>query len=132
MRLPGLVIAFLTLLISVLLLSFWLHLLWQDYANIERGSDMLFTSYYVNFLLAAGIFLLLYGLREKYKNQIGFLYMGGSLIKFLVFFIVFYPEYRTDGIVTRSEFGAFFIPYLICLIFETAYASKILLSSPKE
>lgn len=132
MRAANLVIAYLAILITLLLLSLWLHLLWQQSVNREQGSDMLFLSYFVNFLLATGIFLTLFGLRRRYKNHIGFLYMGGSLLKFLVFFLVFYPVYREDGIVTKSEFGAFFIPYLICLVMETVFTAKILLREPKD
>jgi hypothetical protein len=131
MRDSRLVLGFLAFLITALLISLWLHLLWQEHMKWVQGKDMLFLSYFLNFLLATGIFLLLYSLRKKYKNQIGFMYMGGSLFKFLVFFLIFYPEYRADGVVTRSEFGAFFIPYLICLIFETVFTAKILLRDPK-
>jgi len=87
---------------------------------------MLLLSYVLNFILALAIFLSLYTLRKRFKNQIGFLYMGGSLLKFLIFFLVFYPGFRADGIVTKSEFAAFFIPYLLCLILETVYTAKML------
>jgi len=126
MKIPRLVISFLAVLTSMLLISLVLHLQIQEYLNIEKWADMLMLSYGVNFLLATVILLILYLLRNKYKNQIGFLYMGGSLLKFLVFFIVFYPAYRADGIVTKSEFAAFFVPYLLCLILETVYTAKIL------
>ena len=132
MRAANLVIAYLAILISTLLLSLWLHLLWQQYMNKEQGSDLIYLSYLVNFLLATAIFLALFGLRRRYKNHIGFLYMGGSLLKFLVFFLLFYPAYRADGIVSKSEFGAFFIPYLICLVMETVFTAKILLREPKD
>ncbi len=127
----SLLFRFLLIIVPVLGISLWLHLLWQESTALPRGSDMIYLSYMVNFLLAAGIFVFLYGLRKKYKNQIGFMYMGGSLLKFMVFFIVFYPDYRADGMVTRSEFGAFFVPYLLCLILETVFTAKILLREPK-
>ena len=131
MRSHSLLFRFLLITLPVLGISLWLHLLWQESAALPRGSDLIYLSYTVNFLLAAGIFVLLYGLRKKYKDQIGFMYMGGSLFKFIVFFIVFYPDYRADGMVTRSEFGAFFLPYLLCLILETVFTAKILLREPK-
>ncbi|GGD49605.1 DUF6168 family protein [Muriicola marianensis] len=132
MRTPGLVSSYLISLIVALLISLWLHLLWQNYVGLERGSDMLYLSYSVNFLLATGIFVLLFLLRKRYKHQIGFIYMGGSLLKFLVFFLLFYPGYREDAMVTRSEFGAFFVPYLLCLLFETVFTAKILLTKPED
>jgi hypothetical protein len=127
----GLALRFLLIALPVLGLSLWFHLLWQDSARIPRGSDMIYLSYIINFLLAAGIFYFLYGMRKKYKNQLGFMYMGGSLFKFIVFFVIFYPDYRADGMVTRSEFGTFFIPYLLCLILETVFTAKMLLREPK-
>jgi len=126
MKFPKLVVTFFILLISLLALALWVHLQFRQYVGLEKWSDMLLLSYLLNFLLAAVIFLALFGLRRKYKNQIGFLYMGGSLLKFLVFFIVFYPAYLDDGLMKKSEFAAFFIPYIFCLILETVYTAKIL------
>jgi hypothetical protein len=45
--------------------------------------------------------------------------MGGSFVKFLFFFIFLYPYYKLDGGLDSLEFAAFFVPYLISLIFET-------------
>lgn len=126
MALPRLVtsyVLFLTISLGILLL---IHLQVQSYLNIPKWSDMLLLSYVLNFILALVIFLTLFALRIKLKNQIGFLYMGGSMLKFLIFFLVFYPGYRADGIVSTSEFAAFFIPYLLCLILETVYTAKML------
>ncbi len=89
-------------------------------------NDLILLSYLVNFLLALGIFLGLYFLREKVKNALGFLFMAGSLLKFLVFFLIFYPTYKADGNMQSSEFAAFFAPYLIALVLETLFASKML------
>lgn len=83
-------------------------------------------SYTINFLLATLIFSGLYIARKKLKNALGFLFMGGSLLKFLVFFLVFYPTYRADGEIEGIEFAAFFIPYTIALVLETFFASKML------
>lgn len=89
-------------------------------------NDMLVASYGINFVLAVGIFIGLYYARKKLKNALGFLFMGGSLIKFVVFFLVFYPVYRADGEIQRTEFAAFFVPYLTALVLETYFASKML------
>jgi F0F1-type ATP synthase assembly protein I len=114
------------LLLGSLGILFLIHLQAQLYLNIPSGSDMLLLSYVLNFILALAIFIGLFALRNRLKNQIGFLYMGGSMLKFLVFFLVFYPGYRADGIVSKSEFAAFFVPYLLCLILETVYTAKML------
>ena len=63
---------------------------------------------------------------NELKTQLGFLFMVGSALKFAVFFIVFQPIYKQDGEVSSLEFLAFFIPYTLCLIFETFSLSKLL------
>ena len=50
--------------------------------------------------------------------------MAGSGLKFVVFFILFYPEYQRDGTMQTSEFTAFFVPYALCLVIEVFYLSK--------
>ena len=59
-------------------------------------------------------------------SNLGFIFMTGSLIKFGIFFIVFYPGYKTDGDIQTLEFTSFFTPYAICLIIETYFLVKLL------
>ena len=88
--------------------------------------NMILLSYATNFILAAGIYISLFLLRKKLKDQIGFLFMAGSLLKFVVFFLVFYPVYREDGQMDKLEFAAFFIPYALGLVIETIFTAKML------
>nr|WP_299171125.1 DUF6168 family protein [uncultured Allomuricauda sp.] len=117
---------FLVLLIVLLLISFGLHILILSNKGLPIFDNLIIRSYVVNGLLAAIIFTLLYKFRQKLKNQIGFLFMGGSLLKFLFFFLLFYPTYKSDGDMSGLEFGAFFIPYAVALFLETFYTSKML------
>ncbi len=117
---------FLALLIVLLLISFGLHILVLSQMEEPIFDNLIVRSYVVNGLLAAIIFMLLYKFREKLKNQIGFLFMGGSLLKFLFFFLLFYPTYKADGDMSGFEFGAFFIPYAVALFLETFYTSRML------
>ena len=89
-------------------------------------NNLIVLSYLVNGILAAVIFFLLYRFREKLKNQIGFLFMGGSLLKFVFFFLLFYPVYKSDGDMSGLEFAAFFVPYAVSLFLETFFTSKML------
>ena len=74
---------FIALLLLFLLLSFGAHLGILSLMNLPLFGNLIVLSYVVNAILAAVIFLLLYKFREKLKNQIGFLFMGGSLLKFV-------------------------------------------------
>lgn len=117
---------FLITLSLTLIFGFGLHVLVLEYLGEPLFGNMLVPSYAVNFVLAAVIFIALYMLRQRLKNALGFLFMAGSLLKFVVFFLLFYPTFKADGVMHRLEFAAFFVPYLIALVLETFFASKML------
>ena len=120
------IVQFLILLIFSLGLVFVIHITVLNYKELPRFDNLIVLSYVVNSILAATIFVALYIFRGKLKNQIGFLFMGGSFLKFIFFFILFYPAYKVDGEMSRLEFAAFFIPYGISLIIETVFTAKML------
>jgi hypothetical protein len=120
------IVQFLVLLVVSLGLVFALHITVLDYKGLPRFSDLIVLSYVVNGILAAIIFVVLYIFRATLKNQIGFLFMGGSFLKFIFFFLLFYPVYKADGEMSRLEFAAFFIPYGISLLIETVFTAKML------
>lgn len=128
-RLP---VRFALVLLACLSTAFAFHLLILQLLGKPLLNNLILPSYTLNFLLALGIFYALYFLRKRLSNAIGFLFMGGSLLKFVVFFIVFYPSYRSDGKMQGIEFAAFFVPYVIALILETYFASKMLKNLEKK
>ena len=111
-------------LVSILSAAFILHILVLYLLGLPLFNDMIIQSYVINLALAIVIFGFLYKMKDKYGNQLGFLFLGGSFLKFIVFFIVFYPFYTSDGDVSSLEFAAFFIPYALCLILETVSLVK--------
>lgn len=120
------IIQFLLVLISSLGLLFFIHTTFLNTLGVSKNGDLIVLSYLVNGVLAALIYVLLFIFRYKLKNQIGFLFMGGSFIKFIIFFIVFHPVYKEDGEMSTLEFAAFFVPYAISLIIETIFMMKML------
>lgn len=106
----------LTIILSV---TFCIHLAVLHFSDLPLFNDMILPAYLINLVLAIGIFGFLYKMKDKYGSQLGFLFLGGSFLKFIIFFIVFYPFYKLDEEVSSLEFSAFFIPYLLCLIIET-------------
>jgi len=108
----------------VILFVLGAHLFLLKNAALPLFADKILEAYSVNTILTIAIVFFLYRLREKYRNQIGFLFLGSSFIKFAVFFIVFYGAYKANGSIETLEFLAFFTPYSICLIFETFFLSK--------
>ena len=109
---------------SLLAVVFCFHIGVLKMLKLPLFDDKIILSYIVNTALVITIFGVLYLLREKYKAQLGFVFLIGSFLKFAVFFIIFYPIYKHDGQITKLEFAAFFIPYALGLIIETFSLTK--------
>jgi len=109
-----------------LAIVFCAHISILYYLNFPLYENKIILSYVLNFILGITIYILLYKLRIKYLDILGFIYMGGSLLKFAVFFIFFNSTYKEDGNVNSLEAASFLIPYCICLFFETFYLIKLL------
>ncbi|MDP2686936.1 MAG: DUF6168 family protein [Aequorivita sp.] len=115
---------FLTVLLLVLTVIFAAHLFILQNMELPIFADRIVLSYLLNYGLAASILIIIQSKFNKKSSHTGFIFLGGSGLKFLVFFLVFYPFYREDGTMSTSEFAAFFVPYATCLILEVAFLSK--------
>jgi|GEM_PF-364017 hypothetical protein len=115
-------VAVLTIILSIVfLLQTFL------YENVDVMYEYkFFLAYIVNFLLAIFIFIVLILLQKKHTHLLGFVYLGGSLVKFTFFFIFFYPGYKWDGHMDRMEALTFLIPYFTCLFYETFHVVRLL------
>ncbi|WP_204344447.1 DUF6168 family protein [Psychroserpens algicola] len=111
-------------LILILAIAFGIHLLALYYLQHPLFENKIVLAYVVNAVLAISIYGFLLKMKEKYKEQLGFLFLAGSIFKFVVFFILFYGAYKADGTISKLEFAAFFIPYLLCLVIETSSLAK--------
>ena len=118
------ILKFSSFLVAILSVIFALHILVLYMLELSLFADRIVTSYFVNLILAVIIYAVMLLLKEKYLNQLGFIFMFGSFFKFIVFFIVLYPFYKADGMITKTEFTSFFIPYVVCLIIEISSLSK--------
>tara|TARA_R110002049_G_scaffold307520_2_gene508248 strand:- start:3231 stop:3617 length:387 start_codon:yes stop_codon:yes gene_type:complete len=110
--------------VCVLTLIFAIHLAVLNGLKLPLFENRLVLSYGVNLVLIIIIFGMLYLLKEKYKSQLGFLFLVGSFLKFAVFFVLFYPFYKLDATITKLEFTAFFVPYVVGLVLESVSLSK--------
>lgn len=111
-------------LLVILSIAFGLHVLILNALDLPLFDNKIVLAYIVNAILAILIYGFLLKMKEKHPNQIGFLFIAGSLLKFALFFIVFYGSYKADGSMSKLEFAAFFVPYLLCLILETLSLAK--------
>lgn len=110
--------------IAHLAVAFCVHIAVLSILNFALFENRILLSYILNLSLIISIFGVLYLFKEKYKSQLGFFFLAGSLLKFAVFFILFYPFYKQDGIISKLEFASFFVPYAIGLVLETISLSK--------
>lgn len=115
---------FLTVLLLVMIVVFAAHLIILQTMELPLFGNKIVLSYVVNYAMAATILIFIKSRFNKKSSQTGFIFLGGSGLKFLVFFLVFYPFYRLDGTMSTLEFAAFFVPYATCLILEVIYLSK--------
>ncbi len=111
-------------LFLTLVLLFSIHITTLYFLDIPLFENLIIQSYIINFVLAVVVLLVIEKTMQKKSSQAGFIFMAGSGLKFLVFFIVFYPSYRADGVMKTIEFITFFIPYALCLIADVIYLSK--------
>lgn len=104
---------------TVLAVAFCIHIAILKSLQIPLFENKIVLSYVVNLALIVFIFGFLYVSKKKFKDQLGFLFIAGSALKFGMFFIVFYPFFKLDGHISKLEFAAFFVPYGLGLILET-------------
>ena len=117
-------IRFIVLLLIILIIVFCSHLYALQYKDLPLFDNKIILSYILNYVAAVVIFIVLERFIKKESTQVGFIFMAGSGLKFLLFFLLFYPSYKADGNMSTLEFISFFIPYAICLILEVSYLSK--------
>ena len=120
------IIGFLIKLLVALSVVFGIHITILHFLKLPLFDNLIVFSYLINGILAIIIFVVLYKLRIKYLDLLGFIYMGGSFLKFGVYFIFFNPTFKESGIINNLEATSFLAPYLLCLIIETYYLIKLL------
>jgi len=120
------IVNYLSFLFSFLILTAGAHFYTLEKLQFPLFDNKIVLAYIINISLAIFIYIGLYLLRKKQESNLGFIFMIGSLTKFGIFFLIFYPGYKMDGNIQTLEFTTFFIPYAICLIIETFFLSKLL------
>ncbi|MDG1476805.1 MAG: hypothetical protein P8Q14_06640 [Vicingaceae bacterium] len=119
------IVNYLSFLIPALIITAGGHFYALDKLELPLFNNKIVLAYIINISLAIFIYVGLYLLRKKQESNLGFIFMTGSLIKFGIFFLIFYPGYKLDGEIQTIEFTTFFIPYAICLIIETYFLTKL-------
>ena len=119
-------ITFVIQLFAVLLAVGALHYAYLYANSIEVALSTLIFCYLVNYILALAIYFTLVKLVADENKYVGFVFLFGSVIKFLAYFLIFDPLFKQDGQLSKVEFFLFFTPYLISLVVETIALVKLL------
>jgi hypothetical protein len=104
--------------------AFGFHLLVLNYLALPLFENKIVATYTVNLVFGIAIFSFLFGIRNKIKNQIGFIFILGGIFKFFLFFAFFYKDYMADKTLSKIEFFTLFIPYILALVIEVFSLSK--------
>jgi hypothetical protein len=106
---------FALVLLLVVLASFCI----QVYVfSFPMNENLLSEAYLFNGLFAVFAFFTLIIINRRQPGFTGYVFMIFSVLKFLIFFLVFYPVYYQDASISRPELLSFFIPYSVCLVTE--------------
>lgn len=116
---------FLLLLISLGVI-FCGHLFVLHFLGLPLFGNKIILAYFVNFIITFGSFVFLFNFRKKFAESLGYFFMAVSMLKFVVFFIFFHPDYQEDIRIDKLEFSAFFIPYAVSLFLETIVLVRLL------
>jgi len=103
-----------------------IHLLVHSLISIPIFSHLILQSYLVNYCLVVFTYAIIMKFKEKKSQSLGFIFLGGFFLKLIVFMLFFLQTYKADNIIIPAEFIAFFLPYSLCLIFETTVIVRIL------
>jgi hypothetical protein len=115
------IIGFALLLIVLLIPAAWIQV---SIFSFKMFENLFLEAYLFNGSFAWLSYILLRIMNRKKPELTGFIFMGGSALKFLLFLLIFYPTYYIDGGISRMEFASFFVPYALCLTAEGIYFVK--------
>jgi len=120
------IIIFTSQLLGAILIVGVLHIGFLYARNLEFDFTLVLLGYVINFAMALGIYSVLLYFSEKKNKNLGFLFMFGSTLKFVIYFLIFDPIFMLDRKLTKVEFFIFFVPYFTCLLVETFGLIKLL------
>ena len=109
-----------------------LFLLYQAHTFFLNPSAMnfnlVFKSYAFFYLFSISFIFLIY-LKAKKKAQTTNIFFVGSIIKLIIFFLIFRPFLHQGNLIGKPEISIFLVPYLFSTTFVVYYFSKLLLNS---
>ena len=113
-------------LFIVLVIVFGLHIWIMYEMNFHFNISKIGITYTINYIIALAIFKLFSVFIDKKSEILGFIFLLGSLFKFIIYFLVIRPIILEGKSIGKIEFSFFFVPYAICLFIEIYFLVKTL------
>lgn len=82
-------------------------------------------SYLVNAIASLSVCVAILILKKKYEDQIGFVFLGLSVVKMILLFILLNPT-NNMGNVAKFDALALFVPFGLNLVMEQIFIVKLL------
>lgn len=120
-------------LVAVLFyVTYFLHSYFSDYYNIAYTFNLrdVYLFHAIGSLLLSITFELLYRLSPSLRDQIGFIYMGSTALKVMLFFIIFSEILLYSASMSKGIKISLLIPMGIFILFEVVIVVKILNRTP--
>ena len=117
------ILQFLFLFAIIISASYLAHIGLINTFSLDRNIEMINLSYIFNSIFTIILAVAIVLVSKRFKDQLGFIFMGGSLVKIGIFMAII----KLNGFeINKKVFLDFFIAYLICLIVEVYYVARIL------
>ncbi len=118
--------SFALLLLAALSFTALMHYAFIYVRGAAVQIDHMVLGYLLNAAMAIGIYYVMLRFAEQKSKNLGFFFLFGSVLKFIIYFLIFDPLFKQDGGLSGVEFFTFFIPYFVCLLIETIALVKLL------
>ena len=119
-------VKFAAVLTAMMLVAFLLHSLIVGRLMAGVAMNELLLYYGLNLIPGLLIGIVIIRLSVNRGELLGFAFMGGSLVKFAVFFIFVFPYLSEMEGLRKSQFASFFVAYSVSMITEVFYLIRYL------
>lgn len=116
-----------TIFIIVNFVAFGVHKLIENnfFSEVKGYMVNLTASYILNVVVSITVCVLLLSISKMFESQIGFIYLGFSVLKMMILYIVLNPT-NNLGEVFKKDALAFLLPFGINLVLELLFVVNLL------
>lgn len=114
-------VKFAILLIALLLIAFLIEIGAHHFMKIELFGGFIIGNYLFNFAITLFTYFIFLFLLMKNSKQLGFVFLGSSMLKFILFLVFIKPNLELEHGIRSLEFATFFVPYTVSTSLEAYY-----------